>query len=206
MLRRAARGVPRECVASGGRGRVRAGALALLALGCWTAARASGSPAQGDAPTPWNPCAECNLLVGAGVTYKFWSLTDSAVVPIELELADSRWELGAFRMTSGQVLDEPATHPHTRYAALPYWGFSAMRRWRVFHGSWGKLYLGVGGNYRTEADLLVATKWDFAYLIAYRFDLGSERTFVELSIRHWSNAWLRLPDRGQNFMTVMLGF
>ena len=178
-------------------------ALVLLALAYRPAARAAGT---GEDLTPWNPCAGCNLLLGVGGTYKFWSSTDSAVVPIELEIDDSRWEIAAFRMTSGQLLDEPATYPNTLYSAKPYWGFSAMRRWRILRRPWGKLYVGFGANYRTETDMLVALKWNFAYLIAYRVNLGDTPAFAEVSIRHWSDAWLRLPDRGQNLLVVSFGF
>lgn len=178
-------------------------ALPLLALACWTSARAADS---GEDLTPWNPCPGCNLLLGVGATYKFWSTTGSDVVPIELELDDSRWEIAAFRMTSGQRLDEPFLYPNTTYSARPYWGFSAMRRWRILRRPWGKLYLGFGANYRTEEDQLVAMRWNFAYLISYRVSLGGSPAFAEVSIRHWSDAWLRLPDRGQNFLTVTFGF
>ncbi|MGB6452773.1 MAG: hypothetical protein WBE92_18635 [Steroidobacteraceae bacterium] len=179
-------------------------ALVVAVSACWGLARAGDS--SGDTLTPWNPCNDCNLLVGVGTTYKFWGWTDGLVLPIELEFDDSRWELGAFRMASGQLLSEPKLFPHTPYAALPYWGFTAMRRWQVVHRPWGKIYLGFGANYKTETDYLDSTLWNFAYLIAARFDLHGENTFVELGVRHWSNAWLRLPDRGQNLMTITFGF
>jgi hypothetical protein len=47
-------------------------------------------------------------------------------------------------------------------AANAYWGFTAMRRWQVLHREWGKLYLGLGANYRSETDYLESTRWNFS--------------------------------------------
>jgi Lipid A 3-O-deacylase (PagL) len=54
-------------------------------------------------------------------------------------------------------------------------------------------------------DYLNSTRWDFAYVLAVRFDLGSG-SVLEIATRHWSNAWIRQPNRGQNFLTVSVGF
>ena len=47
-------------------------------------------------------CARCNVLVGVGATYRLFGWTDGVVVPLTLELDESRWELGTFRMTNAQ--------------------------------------------------------------------------------------------------------
>ena len=93
-------------------------------------------------------CARCNLLVGVGATYRLFGWTDGIVLPVALELDESRWELGAFRMTNAQRYRE------NDHATNPYWGFTAMRRWQVLHRSRGRLYLGFGANYRSEIDYL----------------------------------------------------
>ena len=147
------------------------------------------------------------MLVGVGTTFdttfNFFGWTDGIVVPLTLELADSRWELGIFRMTNSQRF---ARGSFPKYATHPYWGFTAMRRWQVLHRSRGRLYLGFGANYRSETDDLETTRWNFAYLVAVRFDLDSHGRLLELGIRHWSNAWIRQPNRGQNFVTLSFGF
>lgn len=47
-----------------------------------------------------------------------------------------------------------------------------MHRWQVLHRSRVRLYVGFGANYGTETDLLTSTKWNFAGMVAVRFDLG----------------------------------
>jgi len=171
-------------------------ALALIDL----PALLSGDAGTARADEPVSPCSRCNLLVGIGATYRFFAWMDSAVVPVTLELDESRWEVGAFRMTSAQrYLD----HAH---ATDPYWAFTAMRRWQVVHRAPWRLYLGFGANYRTETDYLETTRWNFAYLVAARFDLGSRDRLLEFGIRHWSNAWIRPPNRGQDLITLSYGF
>ena len=66
--------------------------------------------------------------------------------------------------------------------------------------------MGFGANYRTEVEYLEATRWNFAYLVAARFDLDPHHRVVELGIRHWSDAWIRPPNRGQNLFTVSIAF
>ncbi len=150
------------------------------------------------------PCEHCDLLIGVGTTFRNFDWTGGFVVPVTLEFQDSRWELGAFRFTTAQRLGNA---PLVEYrAANPYWGFTAMRRWQVLHRRWGKFYLGFGGNYRTEIDNLEATRWNFAYVAAARFDLGAHNRMLELAIRHWSDAWIRPPNRGQNLLTLSFGF
>jgi hypothetical protein len=185
-------------------------AAALLALAAmWepdTAAADEGGTGTADSThhlSPWTPCNHCNLLLGIGATYQLWGWSDGLVIPVTLELADSRWEVGAFRMArtqwiTGRSQDVPA--------AEPYWGFTAMRRWQILHRSWGKLYFGFGGNYRTETDYLIATHWNFAYLVAVRFDMGDRGSLLEVAIRHWSNFWIKQPNRGQDFVTLSVSF
>ncbi len=150
-------------------------------------------------------CKQCDLLIGGGTTFAHDALTDGLIVAGTLELDESRWELGAFRFATAQRVPISGV-PTDYHAANPYWGFTAMRRWQVLHRPLGKLYLGFGANYRTEIDYLEATNWNFAYLLAARFDLGKHGGVVELGVRHWSDAWIRSGNRGQNLLTLSFGF
>lgn len=149
-------------------------------------------------------CAHCDLLVGIGESNNFWHWTDGLVLPVTLEVDDSRWEIGAFRIARRQLLKEYPKYAASTIAAEPYWGFTAMHRWEILHRSRVRLYLGFGANYRTETDMLTATKWNFSGMIGVRFDLGKDE-ILEVALRHWSNAWIKLPDRGQNFVTITVG-
>lgn len=176
--------------------------LVVAAISC-------GSPHSArahDAAAPLEGfCARCDLLVGAGDTTNFSHWTDGLVLPVTLEVDDSRWEIGAFRIARRQLLKEYPKFAASTIATMPYWGFTAMHRWQVLHRSRVRLYVGFGANYRTETDLLTSTKWNFAGMVAVRFDLG-KHAILEFALRHWSNAWIRLPDRGQNVVTVTVGF
>jgi Lipid A 3-O-deacylase (PagL) len=163
------------------------------------------SPAVGRADGVLAPCSECNVLVGVGTTFLHSDWTHGLVLPVLLELDQSRWEIGAFRFATAQSLPESFALPSS-HSAEPYWGFSVMRRWQILHRSFSRTYLGVGGSYRTESDYLVNSKWNFSYLLAQRFDLGSHGALLELSLRHWSDAWIRKPDRGQNIIMLSLSF
>jgi lipid A 3-O-deacylase PagL len=150
-------------------------------------------------------CGQCDLTLGVGTTFSTWAWTGGVVFPVTLELQDGRWELGAFRFATGQRANAGALPANTN-AANPYWGFSAMKRWQLLHRGLGRLYFGFGANYRTEVDFLESTKWNFAYVLAVRFDVDARGHALELGVRHWSDAWIRPPNRGQNFVTLSFVF
>jgi hypothetical protein len=102
------------------------------------------------------------------------------------------------------MLEFRGTFPAYRFAN-PYWGFSASRRWRLFGSPSVGVYFGLGGSYKTEVDELNSTRWNFAEQLAVRWRV-SHTVALELAIRHWSNAGIRLPNRGQDFATLTLVF
>jgi hypothetical protein len=63
--------------------------------------------------------------MGIGGTYQLWGWSDGLVVPMTLEISDSLWELGAFRLARRQVAVGYG-HPG-QYRGRSYWGFTAMR-------------------------------------------------------------------------------
>jgi hypothetical protein len=150
-------------------------------------------------------CDRCDVLIGAGTTFRPWAWTDGLVLSLTLELDNSRWALGAFRFATAQRAPVGAL-PGTPHAADPYWGFTAMRRWQVLHRGSGRLYAGFGANYRTEVDYLESTRWNFAYLIAVRVDLDTHGRALELGFHHWSDAWIRPPNRGENLLVLSFAF
>jgi hypothetical protein len=176
-------------------------ALMLAALLGPALTPASAAQAE-DVPSFWE---KSQLMVGVGGTYHFWSETHSVVIPVTLLMDDNRFELGVFRMADAQSVHETYSHT-TRQTANPYWGASLSRRWQLAGGPSWKLFFGFGASYKTQENDLSATHWNFASQLGVRIALKPSRAYFEMEIRHWSNAGIRLPNRGQDFATAMVGF
>ena len=146
-------------------------------------------------------CESCELQIGIGDTYHFWGTTGGVVLPITLNWSDSRYELGFFRLSTRQILYDAHT-PHGRLMADPYWGLSLSRRWRIFTRGPVKGFFGFGIAAKTESDQLSITRVDFASQLGVRFPLPGNRVIAELTFRHWSNGGIRLPNHGQDFVTL----
>jgi len=144
------------------------------------------------------------VQVGVGGTYHFWSATHAIVIPLTLLLDDNRYELGVFRMADAQSYEDTYIHA-MRQTATPYWGASASRRWQLAGSRSWKLFFGFGASYKTHEDDLSASHWNFASQLGVRVALKPRKVFLEAVIRHWSNAGIKLPNRGQDFATLMLG-
>jgi len=159
-----------------------------------TASRAHLASAQS-----W--CETCEVQVGLGGTYHFWGTTGGVVIPVTVNWDDSRYELGFFRVTTQQVLYDGHS-PSGRLMADPYWGMSLSRRWRLYEWGRVKLFFGFGFAAKTESDQLSSTRLDFAEQLGVRFRLLGDRVVGELTMRHWSNGGIRLPNHGQDFATL----
>jgi Lipid A 3-O-deacylase (PagL) len=155
-----------------------------------------------DDPSFWD---RSQLQVGIGGTYHFWGTTHATVIPVTLVLDDNRYELGVFRMADAQHFYDPYIHSQ-RQTADPYWGASASRRWQLWGSQSCKLFFGFGASYKTQENLLSATHWNFASQLGVRVVLKPHKIFLEAQLRHWSNAGIKLPNRGQDFGTVEIGF
>jgi len=172
--------------------------LALAVLGL----AASRNAAASDLPSF---CDRCELHIGVGATYHFWSSTGGTVVPITLTTAGDRYEFGVFRMSTQQSFYD-SREREQRVTASPYWGASASRRWSLVRGSSWRVYFGFGVSYKTESDDLSVTHWNFASQVGARFTLPRSGSSLEVTVRHWSNAGIRLPNRGQDFFTMSYSF
>jgi len=150
-------------------------------------------------------CHDCQWLAGIGGTYHFWSSTGGTVVPLTLVWDEDRYEVGVFRMASPQSFYDPRAHEQ-RQTAEPYWGFSASRRWELIRRPLWRVFFGFGASYKTEADQLSVTRLNFASQLGVRYALNGAGSSIELSVRHWSNAGIRLPNRGQDFATLSFVF
>jgi len=163
----------------------------------------SGVPSVTLAQDAGGPCGSCQLFLGIGGTYHYWARNGGIVAPFILDWSEGRYELGVFRITTPQMEELYGIAPARRFAS-PYWGISLSRRWRVLTHRSLRLLLGLGASYKGEEDRLDSTHWNFAEQIALRWQVSSEFS-VELAVRHWSNAGIRLPNRGQDFATLTVG-
>jgi hypothetical protein len=156
------------------------------------------------APTITNAqslCASCEAQIGPGATYHFWGPTGGLVLAATLSWDESRYESGVFRVARAQMLHDD-TYREGRLMADPYWGISLSRRWQLFQTGPVKGLFGFGLALRTESDQLSATRWDFASQLGLRFRIPGQLAVAELAVRHWSNAGIRLPNHGQDFVTL----
>jgi len=159
----------------------------------------------GWAADPSGLCGYCQVSVGAGETYHFWARTGGIVVPVAFTWDRDRYELGVFRIATRQELEFRGRAPD-RGVARPHWGFSATRRWELAGPRPVRFFIGVGTAYKTETDELNSTHWNFAEQLGVRISLTRRGAGLELCLRHWSNAGLRLPNHGQDFFTLSYVF
>ena len=146
-------------------------------------------------------CESCEVQLGIGETYHFWGTTGGVVLPVTLNWSDGRYELGLFRVSSRQVLYD-AHYREGRLMANPYWGLSLSRRWRLFSRGPVRGFFGFGIAAKTESDQLSVTRLDFASQFGLRFPMPGNHVVGELTFRHWSNGGIRLPNHGQDFVTL----
>ena len=148
-------------------------------------------------------CDSCEVQVGLGGTYHFWGTTGGVVLPVAVTWSENRYELGFVRVTTQQTLHESRSR-NQRLMADPYWGVSLSRRWQLFDRGPVKGFFGFGLAGKTKSDVLSATRWDFASQLGLRFRLPGSRAMAELTMRHWSNGGVRLPNHGQDFATLTI--
>jgi hypothetical protein len=185
--------LPRYTLGAKGRELIQIALLFLLVCAAW-------APRPADAQSF---CASCEVQVGVGGTYHYWGETGSLVLPVSLTWSNNRYELAAFRFTDQQLLPFPGTH-RERLMADPYWGASLSRRWRLFERGPVQGYFGFGLAGRSESDVLSVTRWDFAEQLGLRFRFPGNRVVGEVTMRHWSNGGIRLPNHGQDFATFTI--
>lgn len=167
----------------------------LLLLVC-----AQCAPRSADAQTL---CESCEVQVGLGGTYHYWGTTGGVVVPVAVTWSENRYELGFVRVTTQQTLHESRSRTD-RLMAEPYWGVSLSRRWQLFDRGPVMGFFGLGLAGKTKSDALSTTRWDFASQLGLRFRLPGNLAMGELTMRHWSNGGIRLPNHGQDFATLTI--
>jgi hypothetical protein len=124
---------------------------------------------------------------------------DSPLIPWR----DDHYELAAIRFVSAQT---------RRGATLadPNWVFEFSRRWRLH---WSlidhpglQLVFSACAAYKNETDDINGSHLNFAEQLGWRFPRQSNGGHVEFAIRHMSNAGLKKPNKGEDFLTLAYVF
>jgi hypothetical protein len=83
---------------------------------------------------------------------------------------------------------------------------TSWRHWSLIDRSGLELFVGGGGAYKTETDELNGSRLNFAEQFGWRTPPDENGGRVEFAIRHTSNAGLKKPNKGQDFLTLAYVF
>jgi hypothetical protein len=112
---------------------------------------------------------------------------------------DNHYEVAAFRfLTAQKRLGDTLADPN--------WVFEFSRRWQLLDRSGLRVFFGAGAAYKNKTDDLDGSHWNFAEQLGWRFPRQANGAEVEFAIRHVSNAGLKKPNKGQDFLTLAYVF
>jgi hypothetical protein len=137
--------------------------------------------------------------LGGGATYQFDGTKTAYIGAFTWTWNHNRFELGAMRFADGQI-------EKTVSLANPNWTFLISGRWTFIRKSGAKFFLGLGGAYKTETDDLNGSRLNFTEQLGVRFTRSDVGPGFEIVVRHMSNAGLKKPNKGQDFITVIYVF
>ena len=140
-----------------------------------------------------------NPGLGGGVTYQFDGTKAAYVGAFTWTWSHDGFELGAIRFADGQL-------EKTVSLANPNWTFQISRRWAFIRKPGAEFFFGLGGAYKTETDDLNGTHLNFAEQLGVRLKRFGAGPGFEIAVRHMSNAGLKKPNKGQDFITVIFVF
>ena len=144
-----------------------------------------------------------HIAVGAGMTYQYDGSKGTTLGVATWSTHDDHYELAAFRFLTAQTRFGSAL-------AEPNWVFEASRRWRLHWSlidrSGVELFIGGGAAYKTKTDDLNGSNLNFAEQLGWRFPKQASGHRLEFAIRHVSNAGIKKPNRGEDFLTLAYVF
>jgi hypothetical protein len=137
--------------------------------------------------------------LGGGVTYQFDGTKSAYIGAFTWTWNDDRFELGAIRFADGQLGKAVSL-------ANPNWTFQFSGRWTFIRKPKAKFFFGLGSAYKTKMDDLNGSHLNFAEQLGVRFPRSDVGPGFEIVVRHMSNAGLKKPNKGQDFITVIYVF
>jgi hypothetical protein len=164
--------------------------------------------------TPYVTVADSSILepsylldgrfaLGVGMTYQYDGSKGTNLALASWSTRDDHYESGAFRFLT------PQTRLGSALTALN-WVFEASRRWRLhwqlLDRSGVELFFGGGAAYKNKTDDLNGSNWNFAEQLGWRFPKQAGGGRLEFAIRHISNAGIKKPNKGEDFLTLAYVF
>jgi hypothetical protein len=182
--------------------------LIWLALVLALAVPAAAHDAQDPAPTESAPVhssagrstfSDGHWALGAGMSMQYDGTGPSTLGLATYTWHDDHYEVAAFRfLTAQKRLGETLADPN--------WVFEFSRRWQLLDRSGLRVFFGAGAAYKNKTDDLDGSRWNFAEQLGWRFPRQANGGEVEFAIRHVSNAGLKKPNKGQDFLTLAYVF
>jgi hypothetical protein len=177
----------------------------VMAVAISTSAIAQDLEARTPPPQsgPWTEFVNGQWALGAGTTYQYDGSSGSTLAFGSWTGRDDHYEVAAIRFMSAQTRRSTTLAP-------PDWVAEVSRRWRLrwdmIDRSGLQLFVGAGAAYKDETDRLNGSRLNFAEQLGWRFPVTPNGGRVEFVIRHISNAGLKKPNRGEDFLTFAYVF
>jgi hypothetical protein len=144
-----------------------------------------------------------HFAVGAGMSIQYDGTSTSTLGLATWTWDDDRYELAVFRFsTSQRRLGETLAGPNSVVEISRRWRLN----WSLIDRSGLQLFFGGGAAYKTETDELNGSRLNFAEQLGWRFPRQENGGQVEFAIRHISNAGIKKPNKGQDFLTLAYVF
>jgi hypothetical protein len=142
-----------------------------------------------------------HLGLGAGSTveYHFDGTSNARIGALTWTWDRDRLEFSAFRFFDPQVQGRIAL-------GNPNWTYELSTRWTFIHNPKVKMFVGLGGAYKSETDDINGSRLNFAEQVGWRFTRSEVGPGFEIVVRHMSNAGLKKPNKGQDFVTLAYVF
>jgi hypothetical protein len=166
-----------------------------------------------------DPCDGCEFTGGIGKTFHGLDVTGTTV-PFAFTWGHDRYEFALYYF-SKQV---KGPEYENRVLAPQDWAVSLSRRIHIWeHGPW-EGFFGAGLSYRTGdpcpnpaktnpttfdnrfCNRLNGSQQNFALSLGVRWWEADRAAAIELALRHFSNAGLKPPNVGQDFVTLSYVF
>jgi hypothetical protein len=149
--------------------------------------------------TAWQDFLDGRVALGAGMTYQYDGSKGTTLGLATYTWRDDHYELAAFRFLTAQTrLGHALSDPN--------WVFEVSRRWQLIDRSGVQLFFGGGAAYKSNTDDLNGSHLNFAEQLGWRFPRQVNGGEVEFAIRHISNAGLKKPNKGEDFLTLAYEF